>query len=57
MAIEDSDSHAKAHNQILRSENIVVLGEGFEALQLAASIWSYLDSLSIYSPKIAIMST
>jgi len=32
MTIEDYDSHAKAHNQILRSENIVVLGDGFEAL-------------------------
>ena len=41
---------------ILKSNNIVIVGEGFEAIQLAASIRSYLDDLSIYSPKIAILS-
>lgn len=56
ITIEDYDSHAKAHNMILKSDNIVIVGEGFEAIQLAASIRSYLDSLSIYTPKIAILS-
>ena len=32
ITIEDYDSHAWAHNMILRSDNIVVFGDGFEAL-------------------------
>ena len=39
---------------ILRSKNIVIFGNGFEAFQRAAAIRTYLDSIGIYDTKITV---
>lgn len=43
--LEDRQSHARCHNEILKAKSIVVLGGTFEAYQTAASIREYLDSI------------
>jgi thioredoxin reductase len=41
--IEDKYSHAKMHNDLLKSKKILIMGDTFEALQLASSAREYLD--------------
>ena len=54
--LEDRQAHAKCHNEILRANCIVVMGNTFEAYQSAASIRSYLDSIGYRKTQIVLLS-
>mmetsp|Transcript_4104 Transcript_4104/g.6941 ORF Transcript_4104/g.6941 Transcript_4104/m.6941 type:complete len:207 (+) Transcript_4104:1376-1996(+) len=53
--IEDKFSHAKVHNQLLKSKKVVVLGSTFEAFQMASSAREYLDSVGQFDTEIILM--
>lgn len=55
--IEDHLSHAKVHNDLLKANQIVVIGSGLEAIQAATSARGYLDSIGVLEPKVVIMDT
>lgn len=54
--LEDRQAHAKCHNEILRANCIVVMGNTIEAYQSAASIRSYLDSIGYRKTQIVLLS-
>jgi hypothetical protein len=54
--IEDRHSHAKVHNQLLKANNILVMGNSFEALQIAQSCRTYLDETGRFDVKIMLLS-
>ena len=41
--IEDKFSHAKVHNDLVKAKRVVVMGNTFEAFQIAQSTRTYLD--------------
>lgn len=55
--IEDRFSHAKIHNQLIKSKSVVVLGNTFEAMQTAQSAREYLDNHGYFDTKIVLMTT
>ena len=55
--LEDRFSHAKMHNQLLKSNKIVVLGNTFEAFQVASAAREYLDGLGFFEKQIILMTT
>lgn len=55
--VEDHLSHAKVHNDLLKADQIVVIGSGLEAIQSAASCRTYLDKIGVHEPKIVVMDT
>lgn len=55
--IEDRFSHAKVHNQLIKSKQVVVLGNTMEAVQIAQSARTYLDEIGNYDTQIMLMTT
>lgn len=53
--IEDRFTHATVHNKLLHAKKVVVLGNTFEALQLANSAREYLDQQGRYHTQIVLM--
>jgi len=53
--ITDFESHAKAHNKVIKSNHTLVLGGTFEAFQLANSINTYLTSIKFNDIKLTLM--
>jgi thioredoxin reductase len=53
--IEDRYSHAKVHNDLLRANQVVVIGGTFDALQLAQSTRTYLDEIGRHHTKIMLI--
>lgn len=43
--LEDRQSHARVHNEILKAKQVCVLGGTLEAYQVAAGVRDYLDSI------------
>jgi len=48
-------SHAKAHNEIIKAEKIVVLGSSIEAYQTASSVREYLNSIGYQKTKVILV--
>jgi len=55
--IEDRFSHAKLHNDLIKANQVVVLGNSLEAFQIAQSTRTYLDEIGRYNTKILLMTT
>lgn len=53
--IEDRFTHAAIHNKLIAANKVVVLGNTFEAVQLANSAREYLDEQGRYHTKIILM--
>jgi len=53
--LEDLQSHARIHNELLKANQVVVLGGTFEAYQLAATFRDYLDSIGYTDTKIMLL--
>jgi thioredoxin reductase len=53
--LEDRHSHARAHNEILKAKQIVVMGGTFEAYQTVTAIRDYLDSIGFNDTSIALI--
>ena len=53
--LEDRYSHAKAHNEIIKAEKIVVLGSSIEAYQTASSVREYLNSIGYQKTKVILV--
>ena len=53
--IEDRFSHAKVHNELLRANQVVILGNTFEAYQVAQSARTFLDEVGRYDTKIMLL--
>ena len=53
--LEDRFSHAKCHNEIIKAEKIIVLGNSMDAFQTAASLRHYLKSLGYDSTEVTLM--
>ena len=53
--LNDYESHANAHNNVIKSNHVAVLGSTFEAFQIASSIRSYLNSIDKEDVKITLM--
>lgn len=46
--LEDRQSHAKCHNEILKAKTIMVMGGTLEAYQTASAIREYLDEIQYF---------
>jgi NADH dehydrogenase FAD-containing subunit len=53
--LEDRQSHARCHNELLKAKKIVVFGSTLEAYQVAASAREYLDSIGYTSTQIVLL--
>ena len=53
--LEDQQSHARIHNEIIKAKQVVVLGGTMEAYQIAASVRDYLDSIGQTETKIMLL--
>ena len=53
--LEDRYSHAKAHNEILKADKIVVLGTTMDAFQTASSIRQYLNSIGYQKTEVILL--
>lgn len=53
--LEDRYSHAKAHNEILKAEKIVVLGSTMDAFQTASSVRAYLNSIGYQKTEVILL--
>ena len=54
--LEDRYSHAKAHNEILKAEKIVVLGSTMDAFDTASNIRTYLNSIGYHKTQVTLLS-
>lgn len=55
--IEDRFSHAKVHNDLLKAKDVLILGNTFEAFQMAQTTRTYLDEIGQYETKVVLMTT
>ena len=46
--IEDRFSHAKIHNELIKSKKVLIMGSTFDAIQIAQSCRDYLDNYNYY---------
>jgi hypothetical protein len=53
--LEDKQSHARVHNELLRAKSVVVFGGTLEAYQVAAGVRDYLDSIGYTQTRITLM--
>ena len=52
--ITDFESHAKVHNEVIKSKHVCILGGTFEAYKLALSIRKYLKQIGLNDIKITL---
>lgn len=55
--LEDKQSHARIHNEVIKAKQIVIFGGTFDAYQIAATTRDYLDSIGYTDTKIMLMHT
>lgn len=53
--IEDRFTHANIHNKLVNAKTVVILGDTFEAVEMANSAREYLDSVNKYHTKVILM--
>lgn len=53
--LEDKQSHARVHNELLKAKQVVVFGGSVEAYQIAATCRDYLDFLGYRDTKIMLL--
>ena len=53
--VEDRFSHATVHNKLVSAKTVLILGNTFEALQMASSAREYLDEQGRFHTKIILM--
>lgn len=53
--IEDRFTHATIHNKLINAKKVVILGNTFEAVQMANSAREYLDEQGLYHTQIILM--